>query len=325
MTKLYPLTFSPVYKDYLWGGDRIVTKYNREQPAGIYAESWEVSDRPEGDNVVNNGALSGQSLRSLCETFGQQLLGTSCPTDHFPLLIKLIDSKQSLSVQVHPNDETAARLGGEAKTEMWYMLDTEGDAAVYAGLKAGTTPEDFEQAIADNAFGSLLNRLPVTQGDVIFIPGGRVHAIDAGCLILEVQQNSNTTYRIYDWGRVGADGKPRELHVKQALEHIDWVTDSSARVTPKLLIDDDTCKGELLLQTDYFILKKCLLKQTIIIDSNPRSFRVLFVESGAISVQCETHSLHLDAGQTVLLPARIPSCRLIPESTKPTVLSVTLP
>lgn len=325
MTKLYPLTFKPSYKNYLWGGDKLISKYHRDEPEGTYAESWEVADRPENNSVVASGSLAGKTLNELCTTYGQDLLGTACPTPHFPLLIKLIDAKQPLSVQVHPSADNAEQLAGEAKTEMWYILDTEKDAAVYADVKPGVTKEQVEQAITDNTIEPLLNHLPVKTGDVIFIPGGRIHSIDTGCLIFEVQQNSDTTYRLYDWGRVGTDGQPRELHIEKALQAINWTPDSFSRVSPRLLDDSDVCYAQRLIETDYFLLNKCHLKQSTMINAHPNSFRVFFVESGAVKMECDDTTLELKAGQTVLMPACAPSYRLTPITDTVDLIAVLLP
>ena len=202
-TPLYPLRFKPVYKDYIWGGDKIIRLYNRQEPHGIYAESWEVSDRADGMSVVSVGPLAGKSLRDVVQTYPFDLFGAKVQAQVFPLLVKLIDSRDRLSVQVHPDVEMAKKYGGEAKTEMWYVLDAEPGAGVFAGLKSGVDAKALSEAMQTDRFEEILTRIPVTKGDAIFIPGGLVHSIDAGCLLLEVQQNSNTTYRIYDWNRRG--------------------------------------------------------------------------------------------------------------------------
>ena len=179
--KLYPLLFEPVYKDYLWGGDKILKTYNREAPPGIYAESWELSDRDDGMSVVANGPWKGKTLHELVDDLGPDLLGTGASVagaKTFPLLIKLIDSHKRLSVQVHPDDDTADRCGGEAKTEMWYILDAEPGAGVFAGLQPGVDEEAFQEALDEERFKEVLTSVPVRKGEAVFMPGGRVHAID---------------------------------------------------------------------------------------------------------------------------------------------------
>jgi len=322
---LYPFLFEPVYKDYLWGGDRIIRKYNRNQPSGIYAESWEVSDRHDGMSVVRNGDLSGKTLHELIGMFGVQLLGTKVQGEAFPLLIKLIDSKQRLSVQVHPNDETAAEYGGEAKTEMWYVLDSEPDAGVYAGIKPGVDAAGFRESIKTGRFKDILTRLPVSPGDAVFIPGGLVHAIDAGCLLLEVQQNSNTTYRIYDWDRVGTDGKPRELHIDKALEVIRWDLTDTAKVPVRKLESIGLNERWEVIECPYFRMERLKLAQKFEIPGNKESFQVLFVAEGSANIEWDGNAELLTAGTSCLVPAVLPECRIIPIDGHVEILRVTVP
>jgi mannose-6-phosphate isomerase len=323
MNDLYPFVMQPAYKDYMWGGRRIIDTYQRNAADGTYAESWEVSDRPEGESTISNGPLASQPLSALIREFGTALLGTQNPADRFPLLVKLIDAQQPLSVQVHPSDSTAPLTGGEAKTEMWYVLAADPDAAVYAGLQPDVTPEMFRAAIENHTLGRHLRRIPVKAGDVIFIPGGLVHAIDKGCLLLEAQQNSNTTYRIYDWGRVGTDGKPRELHIDQALQCIDWQAHQDPRKMPTLLNDDNGCRAEQLLRCEYFRVNRCTLSAPVAIDPHPETFRIFFVEKGTLKIQCDDQELTLSPGQTVFMPAALPGYTLSPaDATLARVLSI---
>ena len=232
MDARYPLTFKPVYKDYPWGNTRLPALLGREAPEGIYAESWEVSTHPDGESVVANGPLAGRKLSEILEERASCILGSAVTGNDFPLLIKLIDAAKPLSVQVHPNNGNAASVQGEPKTEMWYFLNDE-PAQIYCGLNPGTTREDFVAAIESGSFREILRAVPAQKGGAAFVPGGRVHAIDAGCLILEIQQNSNTTYRVYDWGRMGIDGKPRELHVEKALAVIDFADEADPACKPE--------------------------------------------------------------------------------------------
>jgi mannose-6-phosphate isomerase class I len=176
-TNLYPMTFEPVYKDYPWGGSRIPETYHRNKPAGIYAESWEISDHNDGMSVVSNGWMNGKSLRRILQDSPQEIMGTAVSGTKFPLLIKLIDAKQKLSVQVHPDDATAAEFGGEAKTEMWYLLG-DNPALVYCGLNDDVTKESFLRAVDDGTSGEAMRAVPVEKGSAVFVRGGRVHAID---------------------------------------------------------------------------------------------------------------------------------------------------
>ncbi|MBN1268987.1 MAG: class I mannose-6-phosphate isomerase [Kiritimatiellae bacterium] len=309
---LYPYRFKPIYKDYIWGGDKIIKKFGRDEPPGTYAESWEVSDRPEGMSVVTNGELKGMTLNELVRKMGTRLLGPGHESDVFPLLVKLIDSRERLSVQVHPDDAMARKFGGEAKTEMWYILDAEPNAQVFAGLKRGVTWEIFEQALQLGLIEDLLVPVPVEQDDAIYIPGGRVHAIDSGCLILEVQQNSNTTYRIFDWHRAGQNGKPRPLHVQEALQVIRWNDDTSAKaVTRRLDVTGPNEEWEILT-TPYFRMEKLVVSESWLLPTHHTSFQVLFVAEGRVEIRANGMAEDMPAGSTCLIPAALHSYEISP-------------
>jgi len=315
------MTFNPVYKDYLWGGSRIPETFNRNVPEGIYAESWEISDHDDGMSIVANGELAGKSIREILEANPQGIMGTAVSGTKFPLLIKLIDAKQKLSVQVHPNDQTAAEFGGEAKTEMWYMLG-DNPTQVYCGLNDGVTKESFQQAVADGTSGDTMRSVPVNKEDAIFVRGGRVHAIDDGCLILEIQQNSNTTYRLYDWDRVGVDGQPRELHIDKALDVINFADTENALVEPKVLVDTENFQCLEVLKCEYFQLEKLTFSAPLEVPMAGKTFHALFVSEGEAIVEWEGGSLTAPAGTSVLVPAALPAYTL---AGKATVLRTTIP
>lgn len=322
---IYPLRFKPVYKDYIWGGDKIVRLYKRDEPSGVYAESWEVADRPEGMSVVDNGPLAGTTLHSLVETLGKDLLGTRVQASVFPLLIKLIDARERLSVQVHPDDAAALQFGGEAKTEMWHVLDADHGAKVFAGLKPDVDQGMFMAAVDTGLFEEVLSAVPVTKGDTIFIPGGRVHAIGAGCLLLEVQQNSNTTFRIHDWGRTGRNGMPRDLHVEEALRVIRWDDTDDARVMSRRL--DTTGRNEVweVLTTPYFCLEKLVLSEAWMFLTLRQSFHILFVVEGRVEVKAEGMTEALGPGSTCLVPAFVNGYDMSPVEHPCMVLRITGP
>ena len=211
-----PLLLQPVYKEYVWGGDRLIHEFRRRLHPGIYAEAWEIADHPDGHTRLINGPDAGATLSEAIARRGPELLGLGRTETTFPLMVKIIDARETLSVQVHPNDETAKRVGGEAKSEMWYVLSATPDAHIYSGFRPGVTPTDFERARTAGTIPALLQLFPARPGMVFSTPGGRVHAIGAGCVLLEVQQDANTTYRLYDWDRLDMDGKPRALHVDKA-------------------------------------------------------------------------------------------------------------
>ena len=215
------IAFEPLYQKRVWGGRALAASFGRELPGdGPIGESWELVDRPEAQSV---DIASGKTLRELLESNAEALMGPGYdPTQPFPVLVKWLDCEQRLSLQVHPPADVAPRLGGEPKTEWWYMAETAPESALIVGLRKGVTREKFERAVADQALEPLLHRFQVEQGQSMLLNAGRLHAIDAGNLILEIQQNSDTTYRVYDWGRVGLDGKPRQLHLEESLASIDF-------------------------------------------------------------------------------------------------------
>ncbi len=218
------LRFQPLYQERVWGGRALETSLGRKLPASQpIGESWEIVDRPEAQSVVEGGPLNAQSLRAVLTKHAADVMGPKWPAARpFPILVKWLDCRERLSLQVHPPAAIAPELGGEAKTENWYIAETAPGAELIVGLKRGVTREQFERAIKDNTLESCVHRFRVAAGDSILVHSGQVHAIDAGNLILEIQQNSDTTYRVYDWGRVGLDGQPRQLHIAQSLRSIDW-------------------------------------------------------------------------------------------------------
>jgi mannose-6-phosphate isomerase len=218
------LRFRPLYRERVWGGRALESALGRKLPAASpIGESWEIVDRTEAQSVVEGGALSGQSLRDVLAAHPTDIMGPGWAAEKpFPILVKWLDCRERLSLQVHPPAEVAPELRGEPKTENWYIAETAPGAELIVGLKRGVTREQFERAIISNTLEQCVHRFRVAAGDSILVHSGQVHAIDAGNLILEIQQNSDTTYRVYDWGRVGLNGAPRELHVPQSLKSIDW-------------------------------------------------------------------------------------------------------
>lgn len=307
MTDLYPLLFEPVLKDYIWGGRRLAD-LGRQLPAeGIVAESWEIAAHPDGMTRVANGAYAGKTLQELLNLLGEELVGSrsewALARDKFPLLVKLLDANRSLSVQVHPDDAYAlAHEGNElGKTEMWVVLQAEPDAAIIYGLAEAAAPADLRRAIEDGELAPHLNRLPIKAGDHVCVPAGTLHAILAGAVIAEIQQNSNTTYRVYDWNRLGADGKPRALHVDRALDVINY-----DQVAPRLPEARAGKNGmgwscELLCQNRYFTTERYRM-------APGAQYQGLCDGStleiwGVIEGQAAVAGLALEAVRFVLLPA----------------------
>jgi len=220
----YPLIFQPIFKERVWGARNLEQLYNKPLPPNArIGESWEISDRPGDVSVIANGDLAGKDIHWLVQNHGTDLLGTAAPhNDRFPLLIKILDAADKLSLQVHPPAHVAAALGGEPKTELWYVAHAVPGAELFIGLRAGVTRAEFERKLREGTVADCFHRVRVRAGDAVFLPAGRVHAIGAGIVIFEIQQNSDTTYRVFDWNRLGLDGKPRQLHLAESLRSINF-------------------------------------------------------------------------------------------------------
>ncbi len=257
----YPLKSAPVFKNRIWGGQKLKKVFGKDLPSGEkIGESWEIADLPEGQSTIANGPFSGQTLASLVEQYPEQITGVRDFARPFPLLVKLLDAEDVLSVQVHPDPKTCRRMGrGQPKTECWYIIDAEPGAVIYKGLKAGVTREQFAQAIKTGTTAEWLARVPVEPGQCHFLPAGTAHAIGAGLLIAEIQTPSDTTYRVFDWNRLDDAGQPRQLHIEEALEsiHFDITAEMLPVTTVGRLVDCEYFKidkghrsapGELLLQ-----------------------------------------------------------------------------
>ena len=307
--KLYPLIFTPVFKDYIWGG-RNLEKLGRNIPLeGVTAESWDIAAHKDGTTLVENGAFAGYSLTKLQDELGLDLIGSNSLWAHergkFPLLIKLLDANRPLSVQVHPKDEYALKHEGNelGKTEMWVVLHAEPDAEIILGVKAETTPELFHQAILEGRLEPYLHHLPVKKGDHICVPAGSLHAIMGGLIIAEIQQNSNTTYRVYDWNRLGADGNPRPLHVDKALDVINFEQVEPSLSPPTFISDADGVRRASLCTNPYFITEKVQMdKGAIYRGSCLGSTMEIW---GLLEGQVTVNDLALDSVRFTLLPAAL--------------------
>ena len=300
---LYPLSFKPIYAKRVWGGHLLECFLGDEVEDEPIGEAWIISNHKNGMSYVSNGEYKGKSLAELIDEFGEKLLGKKIHEKYgknFPLLIKYIYAKDSLSVQVHPNDEYAYEHEGEAgKTEMWYILDAEEEATLIAGLEKGVTKEIFKESLSSGDPALLLAKSEVKKGDSIFIPAGRVHAIQAGLLILEIQQNSDTTYRMYDWGRVGLDGEPRELHIEKSLEVTDWID-----FNPKIKDADDP--NHILANCEYFTVEKMNIKDEVTVNTDD-AFVIINVVEGNLIINREDE---VTEGQSRLIPAAKKSFKL---------------
>ena len=305
MEPLYPLVFQPRFKERVWGGRRLEALYGKRLPPDVpIGESWEISDRPGDESVIANGPLAGRTLRALMNERATEVLGTARPTaeGRFPLLCKILDARDRLSLQVHP-PERAAHLG-EPKTEMWYIAAADPGAELFVGLKAGVSRDHFEQAIDSGEVADCFHRVAVHAGDAMFLPSGRVHAIGSGLVIFEIQQNSDTTFRVHDWNRVGLDGKPRELHVAESLESIDFED-----VAPALIHPQTVDSGAFLVRplVNHPLIHTDLVQaaETAEFDPGAARFHVVAVTNGALVVRGGGISTSLSPGDFCLLPASV--------------------
>jgi mannose-6-phosphate isomerase len=303
---LYPMTFDPVFKDYPWGGRNLETLFGRSLPPGIVAESWDVAAHPNGSSTINNGPLAGKTLPEVMDMLGVALVGEhnarALDQRRFPLLVKLLDCNRWLSIQVHPNDAYGLAHEGEwGKTEMWVVLYAEPGAELIYGFAAGMTKEKYAAVIGGEQSTDGLYRLQVKQNDVIFVPSGAVHALGPGIVVAEIQQNSDTTYRIYDWAR------PRPLHIRQALDVLDFSLIEPEPVSPKLMVDDEGFKVEQLVACPYFETERLAMPAGYeffgLCDAT--TFELWGAIGGKATIYSDAEPVTLSAVQWALLPAEM--------------------
>jgi mannose-6-phosphate isomerase len=297
----------------IWGGRKLAQLFRKNLPPNKpIGESWEVVDRPEAQSIVSNGPLKGKTLHELWSQGRKEIFGDLPNSPRFPLLIKLLDAQEKLSLQVHPPEKIAAKLGGEPKTECWYVANAESGAELFIGFKESTNREQFQKLLWAGSAADHVHTIRVQQGDAMFLPAGRFHAVGAGNVLVEIQQNSDTTYRVFDWNRVDQQtGKPRKLHVDEALESIDF-----SDVAPKLIEP----KGELLVKHELFQLQKWNLDSPR--EVTPRGeFAIVCCLAGSLSCA----DVDLNPGEFFLAPASSQDRQLHPRSESTTLLRVTIP
>jgi mannose-6-phosphate isomerase len=340
---LYPYKFVPTLIERVWGGNTLL-RYGKPVPTGKrIGESWEISDRDDVQSVVLNGPDAGKTLRQIIERNGYEKIvgapfqarpaGKSRPERHFhkparfPLLIKLLDARERLSLQVHPPPEVARKLGGEPKTEMWYVLEASQEAHLIAGLRRGITRQKFEDALRSDSptLHDLVYRFPVMRGDAFFVPSGRIHAIDAGVVLVEIQQNSDTTYRVYDWGRVGLDGRPRPLHVAESLACIDF-----RDIEPDKQYAKEQIQGingwRRLVECEYFHVHRLDLHDIWPDECNGTTFHIVTCVEGALRLLApDGRTERINVGEFVLLPAALGHYTLTPLATSTRALKTYVP
>lgn len=291
-----PIMLDAAFKDYLWGGTKLKTEFNKKTSLEKVAESWELSTHKDGESIVKTGEFKGIKLSEYIKNNEWDVLGTKARTfDFFPILIKFIDAKDNLSIQVHPDDEYSLRVNGEyGKTEMWYILDCEEDAQLYYGFKQKISKEEFKKRIEDNTLLEVLNSVKVKKGDVFFIQSGTVHAIGKGIVICEIQQNSNTTYRVYDYNRKDANGNTRPLHIEQAIE----VSKTEPAKNYEAQNDD------ILAKCKYFTVEKKNISQKETFTIGNECFKSVIVVDGLGKFVMNDTEFDIKKGDSIFIPAQ---------------------
>lgn len=323
MPDLYPLRFEPLFRRYLWGGRKLGTLLGKPIGEGSdYAESWEVVDRDADQSRVASGPLAATTLGELVQKRGKALLGRHDPQARFPLLVKFLDCEKVLSVQVHPDDAMAARLNPPdlGKTEAWVVLSAEPGSFIYAGLKRGFDRAALEREVHRGTCELCLHRIEPKAGDCLFLPAGAVHALGPGLVIAEIQQSSDATFRLFDWNRVGADGKPRPLHIEQSLQAIDY---SLGPLSVQKPTPTERSFAQRLVECDKFVLDRWQFDKPQTIGGDDR-FHIVAVLEGAIEAAGDPAGKPLLKGQTMLLPADVGQCKMTPTAAT-TLLDVCLP
>ncbi len=315
-----PLIFEPIFVERMWGGRRLESEFHKKLPPDVrIGESWEIVDRPEAQSVVAKGPLRGMTLHELWTNYREAVFGGAPTTgllrrslSRFPLLIKILDAREKLSLQVHPPEHVATRLGGEPKTEFWYVAAADPGAKLSVGFRAPIKRDRFEETLRDGTAVNHLHRIPVHEGDAVFLPAGRLHAVGAGNLLIEIQQNSDTTYRVFDWNRTDpTTGKRRALHVEEAVQCIDF-----GEVQPKLIEPE----GELLVSHGLFEIRKWNLKQPREA-APPGQFAIVCCLRGTVACA----NVELLSGEMFLVPAHLQDRQLKPLASQTTLLRVTIP
>lgn len=317
MFSLYPLKFKPVYHQKIWGGRLLESFYYRDLPPGKIGESWDVAAHPHGMSIVENGSLAGSSLEELCQLYGSRLLGEhvmALDLGKFPLLVKIIDANDNLSVQVHPDDQFARlhEFGELGKTEMWYVLAAEPGGKIVYGLAPGITKERFMTGIHEGKILECLQEVEVAEGDVFPIPAGLVHALGQGVMVVEVQQNSDTTYRVYDWDRL-ENGVPRKLHIEKALAVIDFDTQSQLEMVTGS--QSGTARDNILVANEYFVVERIQIEEVTSPTYVEKRFHILINLTSPVQVTGNGVTIDLNPGESCLIPAEITTYKIQGHST----------
>ena len=314
---MYPLKFNPILKSMIWGGEKLRQYKAIDTDQKNIGESWELSGVPGNESVVSNGEFAGRTITELIKEYGPELLGRHVYEtygENFPLLIKFIDARDDLSIQVHPDDAMAQAVHGQpfGKTEMWYVVSADKDAHLMSGLSAEITPDEYVSRVDNNTITDVLCDYKVQSGDVFFLPAGRIHSIGKGCFIAEIQQTSDLTYRIYDFGRLGLDGRPRQLHTELAKDAIDYSVSEDYRTAYTPVLNEDTP----LVECEYFKTHLLDLTEPLSVDVKSKdSFMIVIcLEGKGMLKDSQENSITLKQGETILVPASTENVTFIPES-----------
>lgn len=307
---MYPIKFKPVYKSKVWGGRALEERLLREIPEGPIGESWELAAHEKGESLISNGPWAGETLSYVLQKKGESLLGTNGLSPYsFPLLVKILDVESRLSIQVHPGRERAksGKSGKSGKSELWYILGAREDARVLCGVKPGVTRESFKASIRENRLEESLTQLSVEEGDVLYIPAGTVHSIKDGVFLVEIQQSSDETYRIYDWDREERVS-PRPLHIREALKAIDF-NQRPIRKTKGLPLNNPW-NGRMLALTPYFVVESMEIDHRCTLNHDSSRFSILMCTAGEASFHYKEEEIGLKIGETLLLPLGLDSYRI---------------
>jgi mannose-6-phosphate isomerase len=307
-----PLVFEPLFMERVWGGRRLESLYGKRLPsAALIGESWEIVDRPEAQSVVHEGPLRGATLHELWCKHREEIFGKMPDFSRFPILAKLLDAQENLSLQVHPPRDIAKKLGGESKSELWYVADAAPKARLYAGVKKGTTRDVFKKSLEQGKVEKHLHALELKSGDAIFLPSGRMHALGAGNVLVEIQENSDTTYRIYDWNRAKKRRAPRPTHIVEAMQCVDF-----GDVEPALLRPE----GESLVRHEVFEIDKWILEREREIADRGR-FAIVVCLTGEL----ECAGRRFKPGDFFLVPAELEERKVRPATSDVSLLRITAP
>lgn len=307
---MYLLEFNEIAKEVIWGGNSLVSVYSKPFDKNkTIGESWEICDLPNDNNIVSNGELKGKTLSYLVKEYGSELLGTKCKDDYFPLLIKLIDAKDKLSIQVHPDEEYAnKRHNKHGKNEMWYVMETYGDAKLLIGLKENISKEDLKNALNNSKnIENMFNYFDIKKGDAFYIPSGCIHAILGNTVIAEIQTPSDVTYRLYDWNRLDKNGKSRELHIEDSFNVIKDINAFNLKSDKKNSFKDEKLEINTVFSNDFFKTEEYIINGTYSSKTNGESFEIIMVLDGKgyIESNIADNAIKLNAGKTVLIPASL--------------------